>query len=651
MPDVSQIISKIKKLVVGSAIEDLEKVSKSLKRLSPVSTTVDIATFSDLLHAVASKKGSGIDLGVLEKEFNLTGIQVEQDRIARYNEYNDIVKKIPYMKRALKVMVQNILSPDDFTKIAIQIDLSDQTVDDIKSDMLKEKVEKILKIYELEDRIFDIVYNTLKLGDYFIEIVIVDELLKKYKLIDSDQKQEGQMLQEDSMLSPTFIKGEVIAETITPETGQQQRKPSEIRFVIEETVPDDVYEKVIKGKDKLSYDQFFLNFLNPACVVRLGDKFNYGYLVFNVSVDKLKNVAGSIDMSSQQVVNATNKILQTISKDPKFFEEHEDLKYVVAKILSTYTGNYVRVRYVRPELMEHFTVQTTEFPPYGTSIFYGSEFLSKVVVAQQASIMIHRLTNAVEKRIINVELGSSRDARKYLEELKRTMMRRRISIDELGTVSDIPSNITTFEDIYVPMKDGKSFVTFDTLPPRGDIGARVEDLKAMRDSLVASVEVPPAYIGLEENVESRALLAQENVIFAATIILYQKQIAKHLTSLVHKILDITSNDPNDRKILITFAPPKSIIVERLNEYYGNVSNIITTLVQLGIPKDMLFDKFLSDFDMSEIKKYQTEDKLSKVFSKQEEEESEEGGLGGLGGLGGFGGGFETGGGGETGGVF
>ena len=605
MPNVSDLVSKIKKLIVGSNIEDLEKVSSSLKRLSPVSSSVDIATFSDLLTAIAQRDNKNVDLKFLEKDLKISNLQLEESRISRYVEYDTIVQKIPYMKRALRIITQNILSPDDFTKIALQIS-SDEIQDDTKKEIGRDHIERILKIYEIEDKIYDIVYNTLKWGDYFTEICIVEDILKQHKLLESEGSRQ------------------VFSEKLLESDGT-------VTFVVESSpsVSD------IKNKAKnLEYKDFFLRYINPSRVVRLGDEFNYGYLVFNVSIDRLKNTA-SQNLTSAQVVNATQKILSMISKDKRFLQQHEELKYVVAKILSSNLTGEVQIRYVRPELMEHFTVQTTEFSPYGTSIFYGSEFLAKVVIAQQASIMIQRLINSVEKRIINVELGSSRNARKYLEEFKKTMMRRRISVDDLGTLNDIPSNITTFEDIYVPMMDGKAYVTIDTLPQRGDVGARVEDLKAMRDFLIASTEVPPAYVGLEENVESRALLSQENVIFAATVILYQKQISKHLTSLVHKILDLTSDDPNKKKFNIVFSPPRSLIIERLNEYYGNVSNIISTLEQLGIPREFLMEKFMLDIDLTEVKKAQTEYKLNQVFSKQEGQEGEEG----LGGFGGLGGGF------------
>jgi len=60
--------------------------------------------------------------------------------------------------------------------------------------------------------------------------------------------------------------------------------------------------------------------------------------------------------------------------------------------------------------------------------------------------------------------------------------------------------ITTFEDVYIPQKDGKAFVDVSTFDEgRVDTRGKVDELKFMRDQMVASLGVPPAFIGIEEN--------------------------------------------------------------------------------------------------------------------------------------------------------
>jgi len=325
-----------------------------------------------------------------------------------------------------------------------------------------------------------------------------------------------------------------------------------------------------------------------------------------------------------------------------------DLRNTLARFLATYIGEEtssgnlnLQLRFVPPELMEHFTIDKSEFRPYGTSIFHGSEFLSRVLIALQTSIMIARLNRAVERRLIRVDLGASRDARRYLMEVKRLMNRRRFTVDNIGTVDEIPSSLTSFEDIYLPMKDGRSPVEFDTLAGIGDIPTRVEDLKLIRDSLVATTEVPPPYLGIEENTESKAQLTQENVVFAVTVRNYQMKFSTILTSLLQKILTLVIRDKDEldqlRKFVLTFEPPVSIAMEHKSEYLQTVSTAIEILTNLGLPKEYLVKKFIPQYKTWEAEAAQIIENLEKVYKKTKEESEETGGFGG-GGFGGAGGG-------------
>ena len=634
------LLDKLSKLIIGSSETDLDQTRKALDGLKTLSTSNDFQTFSALVKSLyddnqVSKKSSDLYTSFVDLAKDL-GIQIadinpENDRIARYKEYEGIVKKIPYMKRALKVITQNVLNPEDYTKKAIQI-VYDNYNKPQELSIIINHIQNIIDQLELEDFVSDIVYNTLKFGDYFVEIVVLPDILKRYKILTE---------------SYSSTKQQVITEQFTSNNDDINQISVVIDYssdLLSEAIGDISTTSKKSNNKYLSISDLYLNFLSPEYVVKLGDRFCLGYLVFH-NIQQGNNLSSANttmqNISSQKDVikNLAKKIMQKVRTLDKthqnLLKTEVDLQNTLAKFLATYVGPetsngnvQLNVRFVPPELMEHFTIDVSEFRPYGTSVFYGSEFLAKIIVAIQSSIMIQRLTRAVEKRIVRVDLGVSRDARRYLTEVKTLLNRRKFTVDTLGTIDEIPSNLSTFEDIYIPVKNGKALVEFETLPPVGDLSTRVDDLKQLRDNLVASVDVPPPYLGIEENTESKAQLSQENVVFATSIINYQKQISKHLTNLLMKVIRLLNIDEKQRILMrdikLVFEAPTSIVIEHKSEYLQNVSNIIEQLSNLGISKSYLVNKLIPQFKNWEEEESEIEEKLEKLYS-QNKGETESGG--------------------------
>ena len=582
----SDILSKIKEVIVGKSFEDLSDISKSLKKLSGVSTLKSAATFSELLRSMINPKDpdnvSSNELETLLQDFgaNLQGITVENDRLQRYRTYESVVEKIPYLKRGLRVFTQSILSPDDIDKVSFNIKI-EETVN-ISKETVNSEVQRILKTYEIEDHAYDIVYSALKKGDYFVEIVNANDVLKSHGLLTES----------------------TIAD-------------KKVKVILEDTTSNEV-----KGKTEDTND-IMLMFHDPEHVVRIGDKFCFGYLVFPKIQESQNGQIKIQDINKGNIKTIVDKILSKVKANTKdIINTREDLKQVIARlVLMSETDNLtITARFVPPENMVHFTPFKSEFKPYGTSLFYGQEFLAKIMIAQQSALMVQRLMNAVEKRLIKIELGVSRDAKRYLQEFKETLRRKKYTVDNLGNIDEIPSNIATFEDIYLPVMNGREMVNIDNLPPRGDIGTHVEDLKHMRDTLVAGLEIPPAFLGLEENVESKAMLTQENIIFAMTVVNYQKQFSKAFTELVRKLMSKTSK-VNPMTFTILLNPPRMILASIKAEYFGTVVDIIEKLSTLGIPKEYLIEKYLPEIDMNEIKEYIVRSNLEKATGKKDQNTS------------------------------
>ena len=59
--------------------------------------------------------------------------------------------------------------------------------------------------------------------------------------------------------------------------------------------------------------------------------------------------------------------------------------------------------------------------------------------------------------------------------------------------------LSSYEDIYIPQNKGKRYVEFDNLPSNVNIKDISDELKTLRDFLIAALQVPPSFLSLEEN--------------------------------------------------------------------------------------------------------------------------------------------------------
>ena len=92
------------------------------------------------------------------------------NRLMRYKGYHAIFSNISYAYRALTVLVDNIISPDDITKQSLDIKPKSYLESEIETESKTELVKEVVKQTKLEQNIDLIVKNVLAFGDFFVEI-------------------------------------------------------------------------------------------------------------------------------------------------------------------------------------------------------------------------------------------------------------------------------------------------------------------------------------------------------------------------------------------------------------------------------------------------------------------------------------------------
>ena len=380
------------------------------------------------------------------------------------------------------------------------------------------------------------------------------------------------------------------------------------------------------SENSIKLRDVFISVHDPRFIIRLEtERFKtcLGYLVFpkidpNLAQNAALMSAGnqSVDALCQDVLDQLQKKLKTSNDKIKMSDE---LRSVILSHLAHIKKNDdLKVRYVPPELMVHWRLNVDVFNPYGESIFECVNFDCRLFMALKTAKTIKQLTWATDKRVISVETGLPRDAKNVIESIKEGISKKKVSIDSFGSIDSIPSQIPTFETIYIPMRDGKKFVEIDNQQWGQNPQEDVENLKFIRDNIVANLGVPAPYLGLEENMSNRSLLTVENINFCRTIISYQKELSIPLKETFEKIIKLVYPESADHVDLlaITFPEPKISPYEHQMEYVEQMQRLIEALSSLGIPKAWLKQKYLPDIDWDNIAKYSAQEKIDQETNEE-----------------------------------
>jgi len=648
MASIGDTLNKLKTTIIQTQTKKIDaKLDSAVKDIASYKSNSGQNGYIQLVRSLISKtadvKVSGAGGGLFSQGVTPTAFG-QGSRIMRYKAYQAIVSLLSYSFRALNVLVDNILSPDDITKQALEIKSQQFLADDSEQTATSKVryVKEVIKTIDLERRLDLIVRNTLLNGDLFAEIADSKVALTSQTLL-TEARLFSNRLTEDLKTG--------LKEKLVQNLGKEGKYEITMDYTafFEKADPPSVKSPLNKKKEKEKLkilNNLKLVFHNPQFVVKLQSSMFpmcFGYLVFPIRAAQPATTLA--DEAINNICIAILKSLETKLPQMKEFKDDDELKDILKTMLRNSDLNRAMdIRYVPPDKMVHFYVPTTKYYPYGESIFDAAQYTSKVLISLETALAVQRLSRSTEKRKIAIEIGLPRDAKKAIEAMKEEFRKRKVSLDSFGSVDTIPSMITTFEDVYIPQKDGKAFVDISTFNEGNvDIRSKVDELKFMRDQMVASLGVPPSFIGIEENLSNKAALSEENILFARTVIGHQKYLTHQLRDLVQKVFDII--DPEEALTIldlveVSLPTPRSLQYEREARYMNEVSTLIENLERIGIPKEYSKKRYLSQIDWEEVKNYEIDSKIDKNLKTKpgQEEEEEAGGMGGLGGMGGFGGG-------------
>ena len=174
MPSIADTLNKLKTTVVRTQTSKIDaKLDKAVQDIVALKSHSGRNGYVELVRSIISKtadvKISGVGGGLFAQGVTPTAFG-QGSRIMRYKAYQAIISQINYAYRALQVLVDNILSPDDITKTALEVRPASFLEDDTPIQSKVRYVKEVIKKIKLEKKLDGVIRNTLLFGDLFCEI-------------------------------------------------------------------------------------------------------------------------------------------------------------------------------------------------------------------------------------------------------------------------------------------------------------------------------------------------------------------------------------------------------------------------------------------------------------------------------------------------
>ena len=181
----------------------------------------------------------------------------------------------------------------------------------------------------------------------------------------------------------------------------------------------------------------------------------------------------------------------------------------------------------------HFRLLTdTNFLPYGRSMLEPARKEYKRLSLMEDAMMIHRIMRAPQRRVYKISVGNLRP-----EEVDRYMQgiiaktKKIPYVDERSGQYNLKFNLENMiEDIYIPVRGGDTETDVGTLDGMSNEGF-IDDVDYIKNKMMAALKIPRAFLGYDENLEGKAVLAAEDVRFARTIERIQNIMVSELTKI------------------------------------------------------------------------------------------------------------------------
>ena len=188
------------------------------------------------------------------------------------------------------------------------------------------------------------------------------------------------------------------------------------------------------------------------------------------------------------------------------------------------------------------------FLPYGSSVLESARRIWRQLILSEDAMLLYRVVRAPERRIFYIDVGNipPEEVGNYMQSIQDSTKRNMVIDKATGRVDLRFNPMSSLDDYYIPVRGGESGTKIDTLAG-GQNTAATEDVEYIQKKLFAALKIPKAYLGYDEDIGSKATLAQEDIRFSRTISRIQKVIISEPNKIA--MIHLYSHGFSDEAIL------------------------------------------------------------------------------------------------------
>jgi hypothetical protein len=227
----------------------------------------------------------------------------------------------------------------------------------------------------------------------------------------------------------------------------------------------------------------------------------------------------------------------------------------------------------------HFRLNSdSNFLPYGKAMIEGGRRVWKQIQLMEDAMILHKIMRAPEKRIFKIDVGNipPTEVDNYIQKIINNSKKVPF-VDERTGDYNLKFNVQNMiEDYYLPVRGSDNGTSIDTL--KGLEYSMIDELNYLKNKLMASLKIPKAYMGYEEDTGGKATLASLDIRFAKTIERIQRVLVSELTKIA--IIHLYSQGIDDERLTefsLELTLPSKIYEQEQVELYKSKVELISSM--------------------------------------------------------------------------
>tara|TARA_R110000824_G_scaffold144738_2_gene312765 strand:+ start:3094 stop:5025 length:1932 start_codon:yes stop_codon:yes gene_type:complete len=256
------------------------------------------------------------------------------------------------------------------------------------------------------------------------------------------------------------------------------------------------------------------------------------------------------------------------------------------------------------------------FLPYGSSVLDSARRIWRQLILIEDAMLVYRIIRAPERRVFYIDVGNVApdDIPNYMKQAQDNLKRNKVVDKDTGRVDLRYNPLSVDEDYFLPVRGSESGTKIDSLAG-GTNTAAIEDVEYIQKKLFAALKIPRAYLGYDEDIGSKATLAQEDIRFSRAIQRIQKTIISELNKLA--IIHLYSHGFTDEDLIdfdLKLSNPSSIAQQQKLELISTRFDIAGKVPEGVVDRRWIRKNVmgLTNAEIEKIEEGREEDKLRDI---------------------------------------